>query len=533
MNELKYDDFLRRINIQDVLKDAGYQLNRKDGIRYPSYVRLDSNGKRIKGDKFIVTANGMCCFQPPAQKNYNVIGFIKEHPTLFPDYTPSMSVDKLVNVVCNRLLNNPIEYNQPRKEQKDYTPKVFSIKDYECLDFNRYNFASQKPFYSFFKPRGINLDTQKAFGYNFMIAIKEASNGQTYTNLVFPLRKPSDLSTIVGLEERSRPAKEGRTSYKGMAAGSNATEGMWIASPSKTELSKVKDVYWFESAFDAMAFYQIQREQMNNAQQLGKKETDRLARACFISTGGNPSMHQFKGMLAQTQTANHHLCFDRDEAGRTFALNFLVAKNNADVKIMSQGDSTIIEANGEKHLINFADKDFKLEEVANKLHLNMGMVSDKLSAYMMSLRNDSIFSGDEWLLPKDLLDLYGKYESDAEEYYSSKQSGLVCQDDLSDIRKTLEESHKVYSDAMRAAVAEFRISQDKRIYYEPCNKSYKDWNDQLLDKKAYSQNDEIETDFDDNDNDVVIEREEEYEEKDKNEEAEERQEEKKRSWFHR
>ena len=93
MNELKYDDFLRRINIQDVLKDAGYQLNRKDGIRYPSYVRLDSNGKRIKGDKFIVTANGMCCFQPPAQKNYNVIGFIKEHPTLFPDYTPSMSVE--------------------------------------------------------------------------------------------------------------------------------------------------------------------------------------------------------------------------------------------------------------------------------------------------------------------------------------------------------------------------------------------------------------------------------------------------------
>lgn len=244
-------------------------------------------------------------------------------------------------------------------------------------------------------------------------------------------------------------------------------------------------------------------------------------------------MHQFKGMLTQTQAANHHLCFDRDEAGRTFALNFLVVKNNADVKVMAQGDSTIIEANGEKHLINFADRDFKLEDVANKLHLNMGMVSDKLSAYMMSLRNDSIFSGDEWLLPKDLLDLYGKYESDAEEYYSSKQSGLICQDDLSDIRKTLEESHKIYSDAMRVAVAEFRASQDKIIYYEPCDKSYKDWNDQLLDKKAYSQIDEIETAFDDNGNDVVIEREEDYEEKDKNEEAEEREEEKKRSWFHR
>ena len=41
--------------VQAVLQDAGYHLNRKDGIRYPSYVRLDSNGRRIRGDKFIVT----------------------------------------------------------------------------------------------------------------------------------------------------------------------------------------------------------------------------------------------------------------------------------------------------------------------------------------------------------------------------------------------------------------------------------------------------------------------------------------------
>ena len=42
--ELTYDDFLNKIDIQDVLKDAGYQLNRRDGLRYPSYVRMDSEG---------------------------------------------------------------------------------------------------------------------------------------------------------------------------------------------------------------------------------------------------------------------------------------------------------------------------------------------------------------------------------------------------------------------------------------------------------------------------------------------------------
>ena len=84
MAKLTYDDFKQRLSIQDVLVDAGYTLNRRDGLRYPSYVRLGSDGRRIHGDKFIVTANGQCCFQPPTQKNYNVIGFIKSHPEMFP-----------------------------------------------------------------------------------------------------------------------------------------------------------------------------------------------------------------------------------------------------------------------------------------------------------------------------------------------------------------------------------------------------------------------------------------------------------------
>ena len=56
--ELTYDDFLRRLDIQDVLIDAGYCQNRRDGLRYPSYVRIGSDGRRIRGDKFIVTQQG-------------------------------------------------------------------------------------------------------------------------------------------------------------------------------------------------------------------------------------------------------------------------------------------------------------------------------------------------------------------------------------------------------------------------------------------------------------------------------------------
>ena len=45
MAELTYDDFKNKLSIQDVLIDAGYTLNRRDGLRYPSYVRLDSEGR--------------------------------------------------------------------------------------------------------------------------------------------------------------------------------------------------------------------------------------------------------------------------------------------------------------------------------------------------------------------------------------------------------------------------------------------------------------------------------------------------------
>ena len=124
-NELTYDDFLDRLSIQEVLVDAGYHLNKRDGLRYPSYVRTDSEGRRVRGDKFIVTQNGKCCFQPPQQKVYNVISFIKEHPEMFSENKAGMSPDRLVNLVCNRLLNQPIEDRpskivEPRKDSKPF-----------------------------------------------------------------------------------------------------------------------------------------------------------------------------------------------------------------------------------------------------------------------------------------------------------------------------------------------------------------------------------------------------------------------------
>ena len=190
--ELTYDDFLRRLNIQDVLIDAGYHLNRRDGLRYPSYVRLDSEGRRIRNDKFIVTQQGKCCFKPQQQKSYNIISFIKEHPHFFAEYHAGVSPDRLVNLVCNRLLNHPVADRDIRIIQPKRDVKPFDMADYDIHQFNPQDRATQKKFYPFFKHRGIDLYTQYAFHRNFCLATKHREDGMKYTNLAFPLTVPKD-----------------------------------------------------------------------------------------------------------------------------------------------------------------------------------------------------------------------------------------------------------------------------------------------------------------------------------------------------
>lgn len=358
MGGLTFNDFNARIDIQDVLRDAGYQLNRRDGLRYPSYIQLGSDGRRVRGDKFIVTANGKCCFQPPERRNYNVISFIKTFPEKFAEYHPGMSTDRLVNLVCNRLLNQPVVERESVSVGGRREPKPFSIDDYDVHSFDCGDWESQKPFYAFFKNRGIDLATQRAFCGHFFLATKERSNGKKYTNLCFPMTEPAwPGKRIIGMEERSMPNREGKTAYKGIAEGSNAAEGLWIGRLCNGRSDKGfdrpigghEDVYWFESAYDAMAFYQLFRD---------KRQLDD---AVFVSTSGNPSLGQMRGMLRETPDSYHHLCFDNDQAGHAFALNFALATDGRGF------NSTDVE----KLKSEFADMDkFDFDVATNRLNID-------------------------------------------------------------------------------------------------------------------------------------------------------------------
>ena len=416
MAKLTYDDFKQRLNIQEVLVDAGYTLNRRDGLRYPSYVRLDSTGRRIHGDKFIVTANGQCCFQPPTHKNYNIIGFIKEHPEMFSDYTPGMDKDRLVNLVCNRLLNNPIEDRETKIVTERQQQADFNLEDYTLHKFEGGDKNTHKPFYPYFKSRGLNLATQFAFRKDFFIAERQGTDGKVYRNLAFPMTIPGKDETIVGLEERGRKKPDG-TSYKGIAKGSNASEGLWLSSPEATKLQDAKRVFIFESAYDAMAFHQLLMGKDSNLDAQAKKE---LSHGVFASTGGNPSSRQLEGLIQTAKDATFHVGFDMDDAGYKDFNEELLAN-------IARRDNPLAKENVKEELREYVESFRKhpddIPSVKDVLHPNDSQID---------------------LLPKSLWQLYAHYETLYEDAYTMQHSRMVAPEDKEGIKAKAIEAGETF-----------------------------------------------------------------------------------------
>lgn len=401
-HQLSYDDYKSRISMEEVLRDAGYHFYRRDGLRYPSFVRLDSSGRRVRGDKFIITTNGKCCFQPPQQKVYNIISFITEHPDYFEEYHAGINPHRLVNLVCSRLLNHPVTYKEKDIAELRHIARSFDIRNYDIIHFQKYNMESIKKFYPFFRSRMIDIPTQKAFAPYFMLAARKpfGHGSRSFRNLSFPLRIPGQ-DAIVGFEVRGKARLDGGSGYKGKALGSNASEGLWIASPGGTALRDARDVLWFESAFDAMAYYQLHI-----------KDNKGLANSVFLSTGGNPTVMQFRGVINEARNARHHLCFDNDLAGKQFAMNFETELRHVRESIPKYGED--------------------------------------MKYYMSSLTDKGDYlSGNEELLPEDLRSLYERYEEETEKYLDMKHEGLVTGDDLQAQQAEADRLHEEYVGRLR------------------------------------------------------------------------------------
>lgn len=419
--ELTYDDFLQRLDIRDVLLDAGYRRNRRFGLRLPSFIRTDSEGRRIRGDKFVVTQQGKCCFQPPRGKEYDAVSFIREHPALFAEYREGMAPDRLVELVCCRLLNIPV---RERREQtaKPEAVRPFDLAEYDLRRFDPQDREAQQEFYPYFRVRGIDLVTQQAFRRHFCLATKHGPDGAACTSLSFPLTRPKGDGTVVGFEGRDR---------KEMAGAGTPHEGLWIASPDRTPLAEAGHVYWFTSAYDAMAYYQLHRRQHPE-----------LRRAVFVSTGGSLNGKQMRDMLELTLPARQHICFGNDLAGMNSTKRLLDEK----CRVVR----SVIEETPER------------------------------KPYLDSIPDGTdIDSGEVELLPDPVRSGYGRFEAEWEEAMSMRSSGLCHPHDIEAQVKKMNGCYREFREGLRGFLGLDRAKDLSCVREQPDYPS-RDWNGQLL-----------------------------------------------------
>lgn len=357
---------MERVDMRSLLEDVGYVFNRRDGIKYPSYVRIGGDGRRVRGDKFIVMPDGKRCFQPPMQRVYNVISFIKDHCTLFADYKPGMKPDLLVNIVCNRILGNPVEQRKAFVGKPGPKAEPFTMDKMDVVRYDPADAANERRFAPFFDARGLGKETREAFREHFLIAVSAGWAGYKHTNLCFPMTKPGGTD-IVGLEQRGLPKANGQSGYKGKAKGSNSSEGLWIANLSGGPLDKAPRVLWFESAYDAMAYHQAHAAEGNSGN-------------VYVSTGGNPTMGQYKGMIEATPGAVHHLCFDNDNAGRMYAVNFILCRGGRSFSshIGVDGRLVVDDYSAGNHEYREDMRSFDFKAVASDLGLGDAVAGGKV-----------------------------------------------------------------------------------------------------------------------------------------------------------
>ena len=159
--------------------------------------------------------------------------------------------------MCIRDRHYPIPEQETRTGQPQRDTRPFDIADYNIQKFDPQDRGTQEKFAPYFEKRGIDLCTQQTFHRDFCLATRHSEDGQRRTCLAFPMTLPEDADKIVGFEKRGHAYTDGNSSYDDMTEGNHSGEGVWIASPARTALSEAKHIYWFESASEAMAYYQL------------------------------------------------------------------------------------------------------------------------------------------------------------------------------------------------------------------------------------------------------------------------------------
>ena len=316
---VNFKDLKSRVGIDDVAYSLGYRLDRKAGVgRYIELILGDGANKR---DTIIVSNHrnkaAQTFFRRDGSKG-DVVTLIRENLDSFV-VSGKDEWQKIAKVLA-RFANMP-EY----REDREY---VNSARTSHVFDKSRYEVKPIDPerIPKLFSQRGIADETVRSLA-PFISLIRDTKNENfDGYNIGFPYTEASD-SSVKGYEIR------GMGGYKSKAAGTNSSSAAWVADLSGGNNGLVKSVFFCESAFDAIAFYQMNRARL----------CDNIA---LVSLGGTFSDKQITGVMERFPNARAFDCFDNDLAGRIYGLRMMALLENIPLKITRTDNGLKVKAKG-------------------------------------------------------------------------------------------------------------------------------------------------------------------------------------------
>jgi hypothetical protein len=225
----------------------------------------------------------------------SVIDFVKNNLNRFAEsgYNETDRINNVLAKFAGIAYDNTRYMNQTVSAQP-----VFRESDYKVIvpDVNMLDYLMDE--------RKISVDTVKAF-LPFIRVIE--NNG--YKNVAFPFTIADTDNRVRGYEIRNR-------AFKSFSPGGDKINAAWVADFSDNK-SLVNQIFFFESAIDAMSFYEL------------KKGVFRTEHSVFVSAGGFPCTEQFSHVIkAYPVTATLIGCHDNDLHGNLYDIMLACVKAN-------------------------------------------------------------------------------------------------------------------------------------------------------------------------------------------------------------
>ena len=328
MSYVSFQEMKPRVGIDDVAFSLGYKLNRQAGVgRYIELILPDGRGEKL--DTIIIShpqeKDRQRYFHRNSGKRGDVVDFIGENLGRFNKFGRNQW--EVIGKVLADFANMPVVDNHNRGYSGglgNLNP-VFNPKRYTAQPLAR-NMDYAR---GIFEDRGISRETVSLFGRHIAI-VTDQKNRNGLPMIGFPYREPDFNADLVGYELR------GDRGFKGKAAGTNSTTAMWTAGihSALNNPQMVRHVYFCESAYDAMSFYQANRAKMD------------LPHSAFVSVGGALSNGQVSGLMKHYCMAKAVDCFDNDLPGRIYGMRMAALLDGKRLSVFQMGDNLRLEMDG-------------------------------------------------------------------------------------------------------------------------------------------------------------------------------------------